>query len=459
MYFMQKRGCHQCLLEVIIPQIRSLNMVEDLKSKEAVAIINSLMAGVVPKLGIQHVTVGRSKEIASFLRTVEEVKGGQSIVKFWIGEFGSGKTFMLHLLKTVALKQKFVTASVDFTPEKRLYSKDRRGLSTYSSLMDNLSIQTKPDGGALVTLLEKWIEQVMMETAQEFNIPFDEIRSGMNLERVKGNIMKIIGKIADVGGFDFGVVVLKYFEGYMTHDGFLCKHTVRWLKGEYTTKTEARQDLGIRTIIDESNYYDMLKNFTRFFTYIGYNGFMINFDEADNLYKIPHPQSRDKNYETILSIYNDCFQGKVENLFVNFAGTQQFLENERRGLFSYRALKTRLQGNPFETQEIRDFAQPVIRLLPLDHDEIFVLLQKLREIFDSHYGIRSDIDGTDIQNFMKAVYNKPGAKEFLTPREVIKDFLSILSIIRQNPGIDKSKLLISSHLETGFMDEVGVEEF
>jgi hypothetical protein len=434
-------------------------MIENLRQKEAAAIINSLMAGVVPKQGIQHVTVGRSKEIASILRTIEEVKGGQSIVKFWIGEFGSGKTFMLHLLKTIALKQKFVTASVDFTPEKRLYSKDRRGLLTYSTLMDYLSIQTKPNGGALVTLLEKWIEQVMMETAQELHIAFDEIRSEKNAARVKGNIMKTLDKITDVGGFDFGLVVLKYFEGYMNHDDLLCKHAVKWLRGEYTTKTEARQDLGVRNIIEENSYYDMLKNFTRFFCYIGYNGFMINFDESDNLYKIPHPQSRDKNYEKILSIYNDCFQGKVENLFVNFAGTEEFLTNERRGLFSYRALKTRLEGNPFETQVNRDFAQPVIRLLPLDHNEIFVLLRKLRAIFDYHYGIESDINDTDIHKFMEAVYNKPGSKEFLTPREVIKDFLNILSILRQNPGLEKSELFKSCQPETRYIDESEVEEF
>jgi hypothetical protein len=245
----------------------------------------------------------------------------------------------------------------------------------------------------------------------------------------------------------------------MNHDDLLCKHAVKWLKGEYTTKTEARQDLGVRSIIDENNYYDMLKNFTRFFTYIGYSGFMINFDEADNLYKIPHPQSREKNYEKILSIYNDCHQGKVENLFVNFAGTEEFLENERRGLFSYRALKSRLEGNPFETKENRDFVQPVIRLLPLDHDEIFVLLQKLKAIFDFHYGVQSNINDTDIHNFMEVVYNKPGAKEFLTPREVIKDFLSILSILRQNPGLEKSKLFKSHQPDEHYMDGSEVEEF
>jgi len=311
----------------------------------------------------------------------------------------------------------------------------------------------------LITLLEEWIEHVMQETAREFNISLTNIKSAKSVKLVKENIMKTIDRITDVGGFDFGMAVLKYFEGYMNHDDVLCKNAVKWIRGEYTTKTEARQDLGIRTIVDENNYYDMLKNLTRFFTYVGYSGFMINFDESDNLYKIPMPQSREKNYEKILSIYNDCFQGKVEHLFVNFAGTREFLENSRKGLFSYSALKTRLEGNPYETAENRDFAQPVIRIIPLDFNEIFVLLKKLLSIFDFNYSHKSTITDTDIRKFMEAFYNKPGAKEFLTPREVIKDFLYILSILRQNPMLDKKELLKSRYRENDYTEDEEVVEF
>jgi hypothetical protein len=441
------------------------NMNMNLKPKEAAAIIHSLMAGVVPKLGIQHVTVGRTREIAALLKTIEDVKNGQSVVRFWIGEFGSGKSFMLFLLKAIALKQNFVTASVDFSPGKRLYSRDRRAVHTYSSLIDNLSIQTKPEGGALVTLLEKWIRQVMTETAAQLDIPPDHIGEETHIPQVKQNIMKTIDEMTGVGGFDFGMVVLKYFEGYVTHDDLLCKHAVKWLKGEYTTKTEARQDLGVRNIVDDTNYYDMLKNFARFFTYTGYSGFMVNLDEAGNLYKISHPHGREKNYEQILSIYNDCFQGKVEHLLVNIAGTEEFLENDRRGLYSYQALKTRLAGNPFETLQNRDFDQPVIRLLPLDHEEVFVLLQKIKLVFNFHHSVESAVGDDDIHLFMEALYNRPGANEFLTPREVIKDFLSILSLLRQNPGLDKDQL-IKTHTPEPFageevLDTLGalVEEF
>lgn len=415
-------------------------MIDNIKPKEATSIINSLIGGVVPKIGVQHITVGRSEEIDAFVAALEDVKNGHSMMKFWIGDFGSGKSFMLHLLDTVALKQKFVVANADFTPDNRLYSNDGRGVALYTAIMDNVSIQTKPEGGALPTLMEKWIEQIISKTAEENNISLTDIRNEQYLKLIQTNIMKTINEISDVGGFDFGMVVMKYYEGYIKDDEQLRRNALKWLKGEYRTKTEAKQDLGVREVINDTNYYDMLKNFCKFFVSMGYSGFMINLDEAINLYKISTSVMREKNYEKILTIYNDCFQGKVTNLFINFAGTKEFLENERRGLFSYNALKTRLETNKFETAEIRDFAQPVIRLMPLNHNEVFVLLNKLKAIFDYNYKIVINIADSDIQMFMEEMFNKPGATEFLTPREVIRDFLNILNILRQNPDIDKKKL-------------------
>lgn len=410
------------------------------KPKEATAIINSLLSGVVPRIGVQHITVGRSDEVDAFIKALDDVKNGHSMVKFWIGDFGSGKSFMLHLLNTVALKQKFVVSTADFTPDNRLYSNDGKALVLYTAIMDNIAIQTKPEGGALATLLEKWIEQVVATTAAENNLSLVEIREEQYLNLVKNKIMQSINELTDVGGFDFASVIMKYYEGYINDDELLKRNALRWLKGQYKTKTEARQDLGVREVINDLNFYDMLKNFTALFVSMGYSGFMLNLDEAINLYKISTSTMREKNYEKILTIYNDCFQGKVSNLFINIAGTREFLENERRGLFSYQALKSRLETNKFETLQIRDFAQPVIRLMPIDHNEIFVLLKKLKEVFEFHYKLEIDISDSEIQNFMEEMYNKPGASEFLTPREVIRDFLNILSILRQNPELDKATL-------------------
>ena len=415
-------------------------MISNIKPKEVTAIINSLLGGVVPKIGVQHITVGRSAEVDAFLQALEDVKNGHSIVKFWIGDFGSGKSFMMHLLNTVALKQKFVVTNADFTPDNRLYSNDGKSVALYSAIMDNIAIQTKPEGGALPTLLDKWIEQIMISTAQENSISATDIRNEEYIGLIQRNILKTVNEVTEVGGFDFAHVIMKYYEGFIRNDEQLRRNALRWLKGEYRTKVEARQDLGVREIVNDLNFYDMLKNFTKLFVSIGYNGFMINLDEAINLYKIATAVMREKNYEKILTIYNDCFQGKISNLFINFAGTSEFLENPRRGLFSYQALKSRLETNKFENHSVRDFAQPVIRLLPLNNNEIFVLLKKLKAVFELNYKMELDVNDEDIRLFMEELYNKPGANEFLTPREVIRDFLNVLSIIRQNPSVNKQQL-------------------
>lgn len=424
-----------------------------IKAKEATAIINSLSGGVVPRIGVQHITVGRKLEIEAFASALDDVKNGHSMVKFWIGDFGSGKSFILHLLNTVATKQKFVVANADFTPENRLYSNDGKAVALYSVIMENVAIQTKPEGGALPTLLDKWIEQVVTQTAQLNNIPLTEIREERYMNLIQGNIMQTVNEVTETGGFDFGVVVIKYYEGYIKNDEYLRRSALKWLKGEYRTKTEARQDLGVREIVNDLNYYDMIKNFSRLFVSMGYSGFMINLDEAINLYKISTANMRAKNYEKILTIFNDCFQGKVSNLFINFAGTKEFLENERRGLFSYDALKTRLETNKYETAQYRDLAQPVIKLVPLSHNEIFVLLKMLKEIYDINYNVNIDITEDDIQLFMEEMFNKPGADEFLTPREVIRDFLNILSILRQNPEADKNVLISEIEISDERPDE------
>ena len=413
----------------------------NIKPKEATAVINSLLGGVVPKLGVQHITVGRLNEVATFIKALDEVKNGHSILKFWTGNFGSGKSFMLHLLNTIALKQRFVVTTTDFTPHTRLYSNDGKAQALYASLMNNIAIQTKPEGGALPILLEKWLENILLKTASKHQISPAEIRNLSCFDLIGQTIMKTLTEISDTGAFDFGIAVLKYYEGFIRLDDNLKNNSLRWLKGEYTTKTEARKDLGVNEIVNDRNYYEMLKNFCRLFVSIGYSGFVINLDEAVNLYKIQNPGMRQKNYETLLSIYNDCFQGKIEHLLINVAATTDALTDSNKGFYSNEALKTRLQVNKFETADLRDYAQPVIRLMPLNHDEIFVLLKKLKTIFDINYHSQVDFSYRDIRDFMEEIYNKPGASEFLTPREVIRDFLNILNIIRQNPASDKKKLI------------------
>ncbi|CAN5683169.1 ATP-binding protein [soil metagenome] len=412
-----------------------------LKPKEAASIINALAGGVVPHAGLQHITVGRSYETKAIVESLNNVSSGNSEVRFWIGNFGSGKSFMLQLIEALAIKTNFVVSTIDFTPETRLYSNDGKAQAVYSKIVNNLRTQTDQDGDALPTILDQWIERIMSQVVAERQVDFDALSKPENQALVRNKIIETTRSFSSVGGFEFGQAVAKYYEGYANSNPELQRVSLRWLKGEYTAKTDALRDLGIREIINDKNYYDMLKNLCKLFVSLEYRGFVINMDEAINLYKIAQRQPREKNYEKILSIYNDCLQGGADNIFINFGGTKQFLEDEQRGLFSYQALKSRLSGSRFETGEMRDLSQPVIFLKPLIQEEIFTLLSKLKTIFEQHHNITINCTEKHIVRFMEGHLNRPGASELLTPREVIRDFLQLLSLQRQNPDTTIDRLL------------------
>lgn len=406
-------------------------------------IIDSLTAGVVPSGGVQHIVVGRSQEAAAIVECLNHVAEGQNVMKFWIGDFGSGKSFMFHLMKVLALKMKFVVASADFTPDTRLYSNDGKSLLLYRQLMSNLAIQTKPEGGALATLIEKWIAQQMTEAARENNIPISQLQKPEYQLIMEQRIATAINALTDSTGFEVGMAISRYYEGYVTGDDQLRKSALKWLQGEFASKTEARQALGVHEIVNDRNYFDVLKCLGRLFVSMGYAGLMINLDEAINLYKIPLAPMREKNYEKLLGFYNECYQGQSHNLFINIAGTKEFLTNERRGLYCYDALRSRLQVNKYAVGGVRDFSQPVIMLEPIGMEDILILLKNLRDIFNFRHG--SDVRVTDgqIVAFMEELYNRPGASEFLLPRDVIRDFLNIMNALRQNPGLNYESLVKS----------------
>lgn len=412
-----------------------------IKKRDSTAILNSLSGGVVPSRGLQYVMVGRTEEAKQIILDLNNVKSGSSVIKFFIGSFGSGKSFIQALIQQVAFKEKFVVAKADFTPERRLYGNDGKAVAIYTELMKNLSISTVPEGGALPTILDKWIGDVQAKVVQEKNYGSVEFDNPGFVKDVEREITAVVAKMDELtGGYDFSRILNLYFKGFIEDNTELQRQAIRWLRGEYKTKTEAKADLGVRDIIDDNNYYNYIKVLSQFVKQIGYSGLVVNFDEAINLYKITHPQTRDKNYETILKIYNDTLQGNVEGLYISISGTPEFLVDERRGLFSYGALKRRLESNRFETNEYRDLSQPVIKLTPLKHDETYVLLQKLREIHSTHLGYETSVKDDEIQNFIRREYSKPGAEENLTVGDVIRTFIGALNILQQNSSYNRADI-------------------
>jgi P-loop Domain of unknown function (DUF2791) len=413
----------------------------NIKKRDSSSILNSLSGGVVPNRGLQYIMVGRTEEGKQILSDLQKIKEGASVIKFFIGPFGSGKSFIHALIKQIGFGEKFVVANADFTPERRLYGSEGKAVATYTELMKNLSTPTRTEGGALGDILDKWISDVQSKVAED---QYDGMVSFDNptfVKDVQTEITKIVSKMDELtGGYDFSRVLNLYFKGFIDDNNELQRQALRWLRGEYSTKTEARTDLGVRTIIGDDNYYDYIKVMSQFVKQIGYSGFIINLDEAINLYKITHFQTREKNYETILKIYNDTLQGNVEGLYITLGGTPEFLEDERKGLFSYGALKRRLQTNPYETQEYRDMSQPVIHLTPLTHDETYVLLQRLTVIHAVHNGYEASVTNDEIKGFIRKEYSRPGAAENLTVGEIIRTFLGALSMVQQYPDYDRTAL-------------------
>lgn len=416
-----------------------------INKRESTALINSLSAGVVPRIGLEHIAVGREKEIKAFLQDLENIAEGGSTFRFIIGRYGSGKSFMLQLIRNHAMEQGFVVADADLSPERRLAGTNRQGVATYRELMRNIATKTNPEGGALKLILERWISGILTQVVQDTGMRSDD--DGFD-DRVESKILEVVKDIEGlVHGFDFASVITAYWRGYRSDDEEKKDAALRWLRGEFDTKTQAKSALGVRVIIDDDSWYNYIKLFAKFVFDIGYKGLFILLDEAVNLYQISNTVSRQNNYDKLLTLFNDSMQGRAEYLGIFMGGTPQFLEDSRRGLYSYEALRTRLTPGRTAMNGLQDTAAPVIRLEALIPEDISQLLQRLADVHAIHYNYKKMLTAAQLKEFMGEVVNRLGAKELLTPREVVRDFISVLNILQQNPQITFKELIYSSNLQ------------
>ena len=394
--------------------------------------MQSLSAGVVPRTGAEHIAVGRKDELNALLNDLDDIVAeGGATFRMIVGRYGTGKSFMLQLLRNYAFKRKFVVADADLSPQKRLTGSKNEGLELYRELLNNMAIDTRPGGNAFAPLLEKWINNIQSEVVKAGTSPSLPSFANEVEARIHATISDMEGM---VHGFDFATVINAYWRGHQEGNDDLKSNAIRWLRGEFNTKTEARGALNVRVIIDDSTWYDYIKLLAYFMRQIGYKGLIIFIDEAVNLYHISHKVSRNNNYERLLTILNDTLQGKAEYLGVLFGATPQMVEDERRGLYGYEALKTRLEDSRFARQGLRDMSGPLIRLDVLSHSEIFLLLQTIREIHSRHHKYETTIEDRHLETFMTIVLNRIGADTLLTPREVLRDFVALLNLLQQNPG-------------------------
>jgi len=402
------------------------------------ALISSMAAGVVARTGLEYIAIGRTNEINAMLEDYATIEQGGSAFRLICGRYGSGKSFLIQLMRSHAIDRGFAAADADLSPERRLAGSKGQGLATYRELITNLSVKAAPDGGALVSILNKWISNIQMTKAKELGLKPNtpELIAASEVE-----IMETIGSFESmVHGFDFANVVLAYYQGVIGGDEALKQAALRWLRGEYATKTEAKKDLPVSSVIDDESWYDYLKLMSALMVKAGYKGLIIFIDEAVNLYKIVQSVSREANYEKILNIFNDCMQGRLSHLGFIFGGTPQFVEDTRRGLFSYEALRSRLSGNRFAAEGaemlygVRDYRTPVLKLAPLTPEEILALLKRVSYLHSVHYDWMPPVSDEQLAAFVADAAGRMGADVLLTPREVVRDFIGLLNILHQNPG-------------------------
>lgn len=398
------------------------------------ALLASVSAGVVPRSGAPYIAIGREDEITALLSDLENVSEGGGSMRFLIGRYGSGKSFLLQLIRGYATERGFVTADADLSPERRLYGSGGGGIATYRELIKNMASKSSPDGGALQKILIRWIDGLRSEL-----VSAGKSTSDADFEACVSR--EIFGKLRDledlVGGFDFSNVMSEYYKAYSLGNDEKKSACLRWLRGEYATKTEARGSLGIAvsSIIDDENWYDFIKIWAVFVRKIGYRGLVVIIDECVNLYKITHRVSRENNYEKILSMFNDTLQGKAEGLDIILGGTPQFLEDTRRGLFSYEALRSRLCNSRFSADGYKNLIGPVIRLRRLSDEELYALLGRVTKLYAQNYGVIPRITDEEVKRFLEICLARAGADSMITPREMLRDYMTVLNILMQNENV------------------------
>ena len=404
-------------------------------------VLNSLKGGVVPRIGLPYITVGRKNEIEALLHDVAIISEGGASFRFIVGRYGSGKSFLLQTIRNYAMDRGFIVADADLSPERRLQGTRGQGLATYRELISNLSTKTKPEGGALTLVLDRWISAVQSEAARETGfLPGDSALAAA----VDQKIYTVTSSVSElVHGFEFATLLSAYYHAYCSGDDGTKAKVVRWFRGEYMLKREAKEELGINVIITDDDWYDYLKLFAVFFRLAGYTGMMIMIDELVNIYKIPNAITRQYNYEKLLTMYNDTLQGKARYLGFIMGATPQALEDKRRGIYSYEALRSRLTEGRFSKPGMRDLLAPVIRLEPLTAEEMLVLCEKLSDMHAGLYGYERIVSTDDLVSFLKVEYERIGADQNITPREVIRDFIELLDLLYQNQGMSISALLAS----------------
>jgi len=418
-------------------------MTKQVPTRVADILMNALKGGVVPRTGLEYITVGRTREIEAILHDIEMIEEGSASFRFIVGKYGSGKSFLLQTIRNYATAKGFAVVDADLSPERRFAGTKGQGLATYKELIQNLATKSKPDGGALPLVLEKWISGIQISVKARCAAEGEELD-----QLVEREIYAVAGSLEGmVNGFEFARAVVLYWKAYKQDDSAMKSNVLRWFRGEYPTRKEAKEDLGINFIVNDETWYDFLKLFAAFLVGAGYKGLLVVIDELVNIFKIPNSITRANNYEKILTMYNDVLQGKAKHIGFLMGGTPQCIEDKYKGVFSYEALRSRLSEGHFATEDMKDMSAPIIRLKMLSQEEVYILIEKLLYMHAQLYHYEPHMSQEELVYFLTVEYNRVGADTHITPREIIRDFIELLNILHQNPDKSMAEILGSNSFQ------------
>ena len=407
----------------------------------AATVLNSLKGGVVPRVGLEYITVGRRNEIAALLQDVAMIEKGGASFRFVVGKYGSGKTFLMHTLRNHVLEKGFVVTDAELSIEKRFVGHRGQGVALYKELVHNMAIRSCPDSGALPIILDQWISTIENEVVQMGTLPQAK---DFEAEVCKRIFETTSAMQQQINGFDFGRVLQLYYEGRKNGDEEIQRSVFRWLYGEYRTKTEAKNELGVNLIVTDENWFEFIRLFTDFAVRAGYKGLYLCVDELSNIYEIPSKVGREYNYRKLLEIYNSALQGKVKYMGIMMSVTKEALEDRSRGIYSYESLRTRLEDKVVTKDGIvpfKDMAAPIIRLAVLNPGEAYVLIEKLTKMHEVVYEYQSKLDHDDYIYFLKQQYAKAQNAEVMTVRDMIRNYITLLNLIQQNQNKPKQEIM------------------
>lgn len=378
-------------------------------------ILNALRMGVIPEGSIGSFMVSRDAEQREIDNYIEGVASGESRVKFIRGAYGSGKTFLLKYMTEMALENNFIVANVPIHSGFGFSKFD----GVYTNMMSNLIVKHGSESSTSFEMIfDDWI---------------GELRSGGNLSSATQNIYKVIQELADYNS-SFASVLLVYIRALINRDYELTSTAASWIKGDKNMPFHLKKKLNVKGSIDRENALDIFKGFVRMVHLLGYSGLIIAFDEAEVMMQ-QRADIRLKAYSNIRQLIDSAGAGEFANAGFMFAGTDEFFEDEEKGLKSYQAIYQRLGENLGGGKRLDNARQPVINIEAFTKNDYKLLSEKVLAVHEDGFGYVFEGDIDHLVNLTMLECTKQLQGKVLTTRVYLKKFIELLDLMQDNPDL------------------------